>query len=46
MLAHAESVFVTNALYGVMPVARIDDITYRIDDALTTRLNTALGRWT
>lgn len=36
-LAHASEAFVTNALLGVMPVARLDDHTFDLDRAPVTR---------
>ena len=42
MLIKADKIILTNALIGAMPVRRIGDISYAIDNDLIKRLNTVL----
>lgn len=44
MLMEAEMVLVTNALYGVMPVSKVDSRDYPIDGDFIRRVNDLLGR--
>lgn len=44
LLQQAETVFITNALLGAMPVARIENTPYSFDRPFFQKLNTLLGR--
>ncbi|CUH97502.1 hypothetical protein P22_3633 [Propionispora sp. 2/2-37] len=44
MLPEAEAVLLTNALYGAMPVSRIDNRCYSVDQSFVRRVNTILDR--
>ena len=44
MLMEAEMVLVTNALYGVMSVSKVDSRDYPIDGDFIRRVNDLLGR--